>query len=134
MGVTPIAARESVVKYQMALKEDLFVEMKHFKIYAATWNVNGQSPIGPLNEWLAPDPDPPGLPILLEKQVVAVLWKRGILLEIRIYFLRKSHIYPPEFSFIYSDDPKTEHPNTRTMWLQDIFVSFYQTTMAAILF
>ena len=60
MGVSPIAARESVVKYQMALKEDQFVEVKHFKIYAATWNVNGQSPTGPLNEWLAPDPDPPG--------------------------------------------------------------------------
>jgi phosphatidylinositol-bisphosphatase len=45
MGVTPIAARESVVKYQMSMKEDQFTEIQHFVIYAATWNVNGQVPI-----------------------------------------------------------------------------------------
>ena len=36
-----------------------FTEIKYFTIYAATWNVNGQSPNGPLTDWLAPDDDPP---------------------------------------------------------------------------
>jgi phosphatidylinositol-bisphosphatase len=36
-----------------------FTEIQRFTIYAATWNVNGQSPNGPLTEWLAPDDDPP---------------------------------------------------------------------------
>ena len=62
MGVTPIAARESVVKYQMTVKEDQFTEIQHFVIYAATWNVNGQNPNEPMTDWLAPqDEDPPDL-------------------------------------------------------------------------
>ena len=62
MGVTPIAARESVVKYQMNIKEDQFTEIKHFVVYCATWNVNGQNPNGPLLDWLSPpDEDPPDL-------------------------------------------------------------------------
>ena len=44
MGVTPIAARESVVKYQMAQKEDQFTTLTNFTIFCGTWNVNGQSP------------------------------------------------------------------------------------------
>lgn len=59
MGLTPIAARESVVKYQMALKEEQFTEIQHFTIFAATWNVKGLSPSGSLAEWLATDAEPP---------------------------------------------------------------------------
>ena len=49
-GMTPIAARESVVKYQMSTKEDQFTEIQHFTVYCATWNVNGQSPSGSVRE------------------------------------------------------------------------------------
>ena len=46
----------------MAIKEDQFTEIKHFVIYTATWNVNGQNPNGPLTDWLAPtDEDPPDM-------------------------------------------------------------------------
>jgi phosphatidylinositol-bisphosphatase len=45
----------------MAIKEEQFTEIRHFTIFAATWNVNGQSPNGLLTDWLAPDPDPPDL-------------------------------------------------------------------------
>lgn len=61
MGVSPIAARESVVKYQMALKEDQFTRIQTFTVFIGTWNVNGQSPKGAVREWLSPDQDPPDL-------------------------------------------------------------------------
>ena len=60
-GVTPIAARESVVKYQMSMKEEQFTEIQHFMIYCATWNVNGQSPNGPVSLWLSECEEPPDL-------------------------------------------------------------------------
>ena len=55
-------SRESVVKYQMALKEDEFTELRNFTIFCGTWNVNGQSPPidGSLADWLQPkSEDPP---------------------------------------------------------------------------
>ena len=42
MGVTPIAARESVIKYQMSMKEEHFTHLESFTIFVGTWNVNGQ--------------------------------------------------------------------------------------------
>ena len=42
MGVTPIAARESVIKYQMSMKEEHFTHLENFTIFVGTWNVNGQ--------------------------------------------------------------------------------------------
>ena len=60
-GMTPIAARESVVKYQMSTKEDQFTEIQHFKIYCATWNVNGQSPGLSVREWLSQCDEPPDI-------------------------------------------------------------------------
>ena len=54
--------RESVVKYQMATKEDQFTHLKTFTIFIGTWNVNGQAPpTGPVHEWLACDEEPPDL-------------------------------------------------------------------------
>lgn len=61
MGVSPIAARESIVKYQMSMKEEQFTEIQYFTVYTATWNVNGQSPDGSVVEWLSSDPEPPDL-------------------------------------------------------------------------
>ena len=42
MGVTPIAARESVIKYQMSMKEEHFTHLESFTVFVGTWNVNGQ--------------------------------------------------------------------------------------------
>ncbi len=55
MGVTPIAARESVVKYQMSMKEEQFTHLETFTMFVGTWNVNGQAPAGTVAEWLVPD-------------------------------------------------------------------------------
>eukprot|EP00095_Tigriopus_kingsejongensis_P009757 maker-scaffold422_size175911-snap-gene-0.33 protein:Tk09757 transcript:maker-scaffold422_size175911-snap-gene-0.33-mRNA-1 annotation:"type ii inositol- -trisphosphate 5-phosphatase" len=60
-GAAPIAARESVVKYQMALKEDQFTHKKTFTIFCGTWNVNGQSPAAQVTQWLAADVEPPDI-------------------------------------------------------------------------
>lgn len=78
----PIAARESVFRYQMALKEDQvhplraflwsrilfydslflqYTEIQNFTVFCATWNVNGQSPEEDVIPWLACDPDAPDL-------------------------------------------------------------------------
>ena len=55
MGVTPIAARESVIRYQMSMKEEHFVHLETFTVFVGTWNVNGQAPAGLLTPWLVPD-------------------------------------------------------------------------------
>lgn len=60
-GATPIAARESVVKYQMALKEEQFTHKQTFTVFCGTWNVNGQSPDSQVQAWLAVDEDPPDI-------------------------------------------------------------------------
>ncbi|KAI4497099.1 hypothetical protein M0802_007845 [Mischocyttarus mexicanus] len=59
-GKSPVAARESVVRYQMACKEDDYTYSKTFRIFVGTWNVNGQPPNGiKLEEWLSSDQVPP---------------------------------------------------------------------------
>lgn len=59
-GKSPVAARESVVRYQMACKEDDYTYSKTFRIFIGTWNVNGQPPNGiKLNQWLSNDEIPP---------------------------------------------------------------------------
>lgn len=61
-GRSPIAARESVVRYQMACKEDDYTYSKIFRILACTWNVNGQPPNGiKLDQWLSSDETPPDI-------------------------------------------------------------------------
>ncbi|XP_076642759.1 oculocerebrorenal syndrome of Lowe [Halictus rubicundus] len=59
-GKSPVAARESAVRYQMACKEDDYTYSKTFRIFIGTWNVNGQAPNGiTLHEWLSCDKTPP---------------------------------------------------------------------------
>ncbi|CAK9797954.1 Type II inositol 1,4,5-trisphosphate 5-phosphatase [Anthophora plagiata] len=59
-GKSPVAARESAVRYQMACKEDDYTYSKTFRIFIGTWNVNGQPPNGiELTEWLSYDKTPP---------------------------------------------------------------------------
>ncbi|XP_068085502.1 type II inositol 1,4,5-trisphosphate 5-phosphatase isoform X3 [Anabrus simplex] len=60
-GATPIAARESVIRYQMAMKEHHYTYTQVLRIFIGTWNVNGQPPTIPLHDWLAQDPEPPDI-------------------------------------------------------------------------
>ncbi|XP_012276603.1 inositol polyphosphate 5-phosphatase OCRL-1 isoform X2 [Orussus abietinus] len=61
-GKTPVAARESVVRYQMACKEDDYTYTEVFRIFVGTWNVNGQPPNGiTIEQWLSCDEVPPDL-------------------------------------------------------------------------
>ncbi|XP_014479003.1 PREDICTED: type II inositol 1,4,5-trisphosphate 5-phosphatase [Dinoponera quadriceps] len=61
-GRSPVAARESVVRYQMACKEDDYMYSKTFRILTCTWNVNGQPPNGiNLHKWLSADETPPDI-------------------------------------------------------------------------
>jgi len=51
--------RESVVIYQMSTKEEQFTDVQSFTFFIGTWNVNGQSPDGSLDDWLAADDEAP---------------------------------------------------------------------------
>lgn len=59
LSPTPIAARESHIKYQMTLREDAYTDIHEFTVFVGTWNVNGGSPTVGLSEWLAVDAEPP---------------------------------------------------------------------------
>ncbi|KAG7153258.1 Inositol polyphosphate 5-phosphatase OCRL-like, partial [Homarus americanus] len=61
---TPIAARESHIRHQMALREDSYTDIHNFTVFAGTWNVNGRSPTVGLAEWLSVDEDPPDVYVL----------------------------------------------------------------------
>ncbi|XP_046627214.1 inositol polyphosphate 5-phosphatase OCRL isoform X3 [Neodiprion virginianus] len=61
-GKAPVAARESVVRYQMACKEEDYTYTQVFRMFIGTWNVNGQPPNGiSLEQWLSCDQKPPDL-------------------------------------------------------------------------
>ncbi|XP_054269652.1 inositol polyphosphate 5-phosphatase OCRL-like [Macrosteles quadrilineatus] len=61
-GHTPIAARESVIRYQMAMKEDDYTYTQTLRVFVGTWNVNGQPPMSvSLQPWLACDSEPPDI-------------------------------------------------------------------------
>ncbi|XP_071521697.1 inositol polyphosphate 5-phosphatase OCRL [Panulirus ornatus] len=59
LSPTPIAARESHIRHQMALREDSYTDIHEFTVFIGTWNVNGRSPTLGLAEWLSVDEDPP---------------------------------------------------------------------------
>ncbi|KAK4295648.1 hypothetical protein Pmani_031812 [Petrolisthes manimaculis] len=59
LSPTPIAARESHIRYQMAMREDAYTDIQEFTVFVGTWNVNGRSPTVGLAEWLAVDAEPP---------------------------------------------------------------------------
>lgn len=59
LSPTPIAARESHIRHQMALREDSYTDLSEFTLFIGTWNVNGQSPTCGLAEWLSVDDEPP---------------------------------------------------------------------------
>ncbi|ESO88961.1 hypothetical protein LOTGIDRAFT_106380, partial [Lottia gigantea] len=61
VGNKPVTARETFVRHYMNEREDEFTNIHPLKIFCGTWNVNGQSPSEPLNEWLCYDEDPPDI-------------------------------------------------------------------------
>lgn len=55
----PIAARESHVRHQMALRESSYTHNTTLTVFIGTWNVNGVPPSIGLAGWLAVDQNPP---------------------------------------------------------------------------
>ncbi|KAL1459505.1 hypothetical protein WDU94_011477 [Cyamophila willieti] len=58
-AMQPVAARDSVIKYQMGMMEDQYTYTQGIQIFIGTWNVNGQSPSCSLSDWLSITTDPP---------------------------------------------------------------------------
>lgn len=59
VGATPIAARDSVIRLQMTMREEEYTNLTSFRVFVGTWNVNGQMAAESLLDWLAADPEPP---------------------------------------------------------------------------
>jgi phosphatidylinositol-bisphosphatase len=53
--------RESILRYQLKLKEPEYIQHQQFCIFVGTWNVNGQPPTVSLRSWLSCDEEPPDL-------------------------------------------------------------------------
>ncbi|XP_054164292.1 type II inositol 1,4,5-trisphosphate 5-phosphatase-like [Oppia nitens] len=60
-GATPLAARESVIRAQMVMREDKYTHLENYRLFVGTWNVNGQNATQSLHDWLARDPNPPDI-------------------------------------------------------------------------
>lgn len=58
-GHVNVRARDSLLRYQLALKISDYTHIQEFTIFVGTWNVNGQAPTISLAEWLSCDAEPP---------------------------------------------------------------------------
>ncbi|XP_035686464.1 type II inositol 1,4,5-trisphosphate 5-phosphatase-like isoform X1 [Branchiostoma floridae] len=61
MMANPPSVREPIVKMYMLKEEAKYTHLKTFRIFAGTWNVNGQPATESLKAWLAKDSTPPDL-------------------------------------------------------------------------
>ena len=57
----PTTPRETIVRYMMNEREVDFTDIKKLKVFAGTWNTNGQSPPMSIAQWLQADPEPPDI-------------------------------------------------------------------------
>lgn len=60
-GAALIAARETVIRYQMSMLENDYTFKQSLSVFVGTWNVNGQPPSVGLADWLACDIEPPDI-------------------------------------------------------------------------
>ncbi|XP_005098372.1 inositol polyphosphate 5-phosphatase OCRL isoform X2 [Aplysia californica] len=61
VGTKPVSSREKFVRQFLCNREDEFTDLRNFRVFCGTWNVNGQSPAEALHKWMVVDNEPPDI-------------------------------------------------------------------------